>query len=163
MGEAVDESFSQMTPDDIHALVAYPAQRAADRFARFAGDAGAAGAGLAQGGGAVADDARGKKIFAGACASCHGWTGVSPVTPYRHDCRRARGQRSDGDECGADRDLRHPRQPNPTGRSRCRPSAAAYSDTEIAAVANYVTARFGSAKSSVTENDIAGLRQQTAR
>ena len=36
-------------------------------------------------------------------------------------------------------------------------------DTEIAAVANYVTARFGSAKSSVTESDIAALRKQTSR
>jgi len=38
-----------------------------------------------------------------------------------------------------------------------------FSDTEIAAVVNYVTARFGSAKSAVTESDIAGLRKQTSR
>jgi mono/diheme cytochrome c family protein len=39
----------------------------------------------------------------------------------------------------------------------------AFSDTEIAAVVNYVTARFGSAKSSVTEKDIAALRGQASR
>jgi mono/diheme cytochrome c family protein len=33
-----------------------------------------------------------------------------------------------------------------------------FSDTEIAAVANYVTARFGNAKSAITESDIAALR-----
>jgi mono/diheme cytochrome c family protein len=38
----------------------------------------------------------------------------------------------------------------------------AYSDNEIAAVANYVTARFGSAPSKITEKDVAGLRGQTA-
>jgi mono/diheme cytochrome c family protein len=35
----------------------------------------------------------------------------------------------------------------------------AYSDTEIAAVANYVTARFGAAPSRLTGKDVARLRQ----
>jgi len=38
----------------------------------------------------------------------------------------------------------------------------AYSDDEIAAVANYVTARFGSQGSKLTANDVAELRKQTA-
>ena len=38
-----------------------------------------------------------------------------------------------------------------------------YSDTEIAAVANYVTARFGSEQSRVTAEDVAQLREQTSR
>jgi mono/diheme cytochrome c family protein len=37
--------------------------------------------------------------------------------------------------------------------------ADAYSDTEIAAVANYVTARFGAAPSRLTAKDVARLRQ----
>ena len=37
-----------------------------------------------------------------------------------------------------------------------------HSDTEIAAVSNYVTARFGSA-ASITDKDVAGLRSQTSR
>ncbi len=36
---------------------------------------------------------------------------------------------------------------------------AAYSDTEVAAVANYVTARFGSVPSTLTAADIAKLRK----
>jgi mono/diheme cytochrome c family protein len=40
---------------------------------------------------------------------------------------------------------------------------AAYSDTEIAAVANYVTARFGSEPSKITEKTVAELRSETAR
>jgi mono/diheme cytochrome c family protein len=37
--------------------------------------------------------------------------------------------------------------------------ADAYSNTEIAAVANYVTARFGAAPSQLTAKDVARLRQ----
>jgi mono/diheme cytochrome c family protein len=36
-----------------------------------------------------------------------------------------------------------------------------HSDTEIAAVANYVTARFGSKGSQITASDVADLRKQT--
>ena len=38
----------------------------------------------------------------------------------------------------------------------------AYSDEEIAAVANYVTARFGSKGSQMTASDVAALRKQTS-
>ena len=38
----------------------------------------------------------------------------------------------------------------------------AYSDTEIAAVANYVTTRFG-VQSDITAKDVAKLRSQTSR
>jgi len=40
---------------------------------------------------------------------------------------------------------------------------AVYSDIEIAAVANYVTARFGSKPSKVTVQDVAELRKQTSQ
>ena len=38
----------------------------------------------------------------------------------------------------------------------------AYFDEEIAAVANYVTARFGSKGSQLTAEDVAELRKQTS-
>jgi mono/diheme cytochrome c family protein len=38
-----------------------------------------------------------------------------------------------------------------------------YSDAEIAAVANYVTGRFGSVASKLKAKDVADLRDQTAR
>jgi mono/diheme cytochrome c family protein len=38
----------------------------------------------------------------------------------------------------------------------------AYSDIEIAAVANYVTARFGSKPSQLTAQDVANLREQAS-
>jgi mono/diheme cytochrome c family protein len=39
----------------------------------------------------------------------------------------------------------------------------AYSDDEIAAVANYVTARFGGTGSKLTAQDVAELRQQASQ
>ena len=39
---------------------------------------------------------------------------------------------------------------------------AAYSDVEIAAVANYVTARFGAAPSHITAHDVAALRRASS-
>jgi mono/diheme cytochrome c family protein len=38
-----------------------------------------------------------------------------------------------------------------------------YSDAEIAAVANYVTARFGAKRSSIGEHEVASLRRQVAQ
>jgi mono/diheme cytochrome c family protein len=40
---------------------------------------------------------------------------------------------------------------------------AAYSDTEIAALTNYVTARYGTKPSAITAQDVAELRKQTAQ
>ena len=37
-----------------------------------------------------------------------------------------------------------------------------YSDAEIAAVANYVTARFGAEESKISAKDVAELRSQTS-
>jgi len=39
----------------------------------------------------------------------------------------------------------------------------AYSDAEISAVANYVTARFGSKPSQLTAKDVAELRKQVSQ
>jgi mono/diheme cytochrome c family protein len=38
-----------------------------------------------------------------------------------------------------------------------------YSDDDIAAVANYVTARFGAKGAELTGNDVANLRKQSAQ
>jgi mono/diheme cytochrome c family protein len=51
-----------------------------------------------------------------------------------------------------------------TDEQKRAPSAGllrVYSDAEIAAVANYVTSRFGSKGSQLTAQDVAELRKQT--
>src|ERR1700730_17970088 len=81
MGEAVDQSFSKMAPEDIRALAVYlrsvPAIASSDLPRTLAPPAPASH----KEGGAT-PNALGKEVFEGACASCHGWTGVSPVTPF---------------------------------------------------------------------------------
>jgi mono/diheme cytochrome c family protein len=42
-------------------------------------------------------------------------------------------------------------------------AGAIYFDADIAAVVNYVTARFGAASSNLTDKDIAQLRSETVR
>jgi mono/diheme cytochrome c family protein len=161
MGEAVDESFSQMAPADIHALVSYvrtvPAVASSDLPATLAPPAPAS----PKAGGAVAD-ALGKKIFQDACVSCHNWTGVSAISSFA----TIAGVRAVNDPTAT-----NVAQIVITGTTRHTPDGVVsmpafgsiYSDTEIAAVANYVTARFGSEKSQIADKDIAALRQQTSR
>ena len=80
MGEAVDHSFSLLAPEDIRAVVAYlrtvPPIASPDLPATLAPPAPAS---HKQGG---TPDPRGKMVFEGACVSCHGWTGESPISPF---------------------------------------------------------------------------------
>jgi mono/diheme cytochrome c family protein len=165
MGEAVDESFSQMTPDDIHGLVAFvrsvPPVASPDLPATLAPPAPASPKeGMKDG--PVAANTLGKKIFAEACVSCHNWTGVSALTPFA----TITGARAVNDPTAtniAQIVISGTRRHEPQGIVSMPAFGSIYSDTEIAAVANYVTTRFGSEKSAVTESDVAALRKQTSR
>jgi mono/diheme cytochrome c family protein len=159
MGEAVDHSFSRLAPEDIHALVVYlrsvPALASSDLPA---GLAAAAPSSPKEGGGGP--DGPGKKIFAGACASCHGWTGVSPIAP----AATLTGAWAVNDPAGT-----NVVQVVIAGTARHTPGSVSmpafggiYSDAEIAAVANYVTARFGGKGSQLTAKDVAALRSQAS-
>ncbi len=160
MGEAVDHSFSRMAPEDIRAMVVYlksvPAVASSDLPAA---PAPAAPASHKEGGGAAL--AQGKKIFEGACASCHGWTGESPVSPFA----TITGSWAVNDPAATNvaqivisGTARH----TPQGVLSMPAFGKIYSDTEIAAVANYVTARFGAKGAQLTEKDIVSLRKQAA-
>jgi mono/diheme cytochrome c family protein len=161
MGEAVDHSFSQFTPEDIRAVVAYlrsvPPIASPDLPATLAPPAPAS---HRQGGGT--QDPRGKMVFEGACVSCHGWSGESPISPFA----TLTGALAVNDPTAT-----NVAQIVISGTVRRHPPDAvsmpafgdAYSDIEIAAVANYVTARFGSKPSSLTAQDVAELRKQASQ
>ena len=160
MGEAVDRSFSQLTPEDVRAVVAYlrtvPPTASPDLAAPLAPPAPAS---HKQGG---TPDPRGKMVFEGACVSCHGWTGESSISPFAT---------LTGAWAVNDPSAINVVQIVISGTSRHTPQDAismpafgnAYSDDEIAAVANYVTARFGSKPSQVTAQDVADLRKQASQ
>jgi mono/diheme cytochrome c family protein len=159
MGEAVDESFSQMPPEDLRALAAYvrsvPGVASPDLPAPLltpASDSYRIGP----------VDTRGRMVFEQACASCHSWSGVSPLTPLA----TLTGARAVNDPSAinvAQVVLSGARRQTPGGPVTMPPFGAAYSDAEIAAVANYVTGRFGRAGSAVTEKQVADLRRQTTQ
>jgi mono/diheme cytochrome c family protein len=103
-------------------------------------------------------DTRGKEIFEGACASCHGWSGISLVTRYA----TLTGDRAVNDPSASNIALivlSGARAQTSDGEVLMPAFADAYSNTEIAAVANYVTARFGAAPSQLTAKEVARLRQ----
>jgi mono/diheme cytochrome c family protein len=159
MGEAVDNSLQYLTQGDIAALAAYvrsvtgiatsdlPEPKANPAPASFAEGAAPNG------------DSRGKAMYAGACAGCHDWTGVSPVIPYA----TLTGVRSVNDPTATNvvqvvLSGAHRRTSDTT--TTMPAFGSAYSDEEIASLANYVTARFGARPSAVTASTIATLRSQ---
>jgi mono/diheme cytochrome c family protein len=159
MGEAVDESLSQLSPSDINAIVSYlrtvPAVTTSDLLEPRTSLASASYAEAP----AAESNAPGRAVYEGACAGCHGWTGVSPILPFA----TLTGTRGVNDPTainvaqviigGADR--------HAANASANMPSfGGAYSDAEIASVANYVTARFGTQGSQLTATKVAAMRAQ---
>jgi mono/diheme cytochrome c family protein len=161
MAEAVDASLSQLAPDDIRAIVAYlrsvPATASPDLPATLAPPAPAS---HKQGGGTA--DARGKMVFEGACVSCHGWTGESSISPFA-TLTGAWAVNDPGATNVAQIVISGTRRHTPEDAVSMPAFGDAYSDAEIAAVANYVTARFGSKGSSLTAQDVAELRKQASQ
>jgi len=159
MGEVVDESFSQMAPEDIRAMVAYlrgvPATASTDLPAKLAPPASASH----RDGGTA--NLRGKMVFEGACVSCHGWSGESSLSPTA----TLTGALAINDPSAtnvAQIVISGTKRHTPEGAISMPAFGNAYSDEEIAAVANYVTARFGAKGSQMTASDVADLRTQTS-
>jgi mono/diheme cytochrome c family protein len=159
MGEAVDDSLRYLSQSDITAMVTY-VRTVSGIATSDLPEPKAVPAPSSHAEGVAANvDSRGKAVYAGACAGCHDWTGVSPVIPYA----TLTGVRSVNDPTatnvvqiilsGAHRHTSDAHADMPA-------FGGAYSDTEIASLANYVTARFGAQPSAVTAENIATLRAQ---
>ncbi|MBC9032306.1 cytochrome c [Sphingomonas sp. JC676] len=158
MREAIDLSLSKLTKSDIAALVTYlrtiPAVSTPGQSPSPAGPAPATHAV------AAADDHSplGKKIFEGACIGCHAWNGKGALTGLA----TLTGSSAVNDPEAinvAQVIIQGASARTPQGQSVMPAFGHAYSDAEIAAVANYVTARFGAKPSSITAKDVAALRK----
>jgi mono/diheme cytochrome c family protein len=157
MAEAVDKSLSKLTQSDIAAMVVYLRSVPAISTPDLAAPKATLAPSDHRQGVAASVDPLGKAVFEGTCASCHNWTGVSALTPFA----TLTGARAVNDPTainvaqviisGADRRT-------PAGHAFMPAFGGAYSDSEIAAVANYVTARFGAQHSAITPEDVAKLR-----
>ncbi|MDO9368461.1 MAG: cytochrome c [Sphingopyxis sp.] len=154
MEEAVRLSLSKLDPSDIRAMIVYLRSVPPIRSSRSPAMARAASALPAKG---PEDNSEGKRIFEGACSSCHGWSGAGQLS----GTAMLTGNRAVNDPTAANVALMilH-------GAGRPEASGAympafgkAYSDAEVAAVANYVTARFGASASRLSAADVKALRE----
>jgi mono/diheme cytochrome c family protein len=162
MGDAIEYSLRYLTPADISALVAYVSTVPAVKSNNQPPVKDSPAPDDHNMGVAASIDPRGKEIYEGACVSCHGWSGQSPVLGYADLI----GARAVNDPTatnvvqivlgGTTRDSAH-------GSLYMPDFGNAYSDTEVAAVANYVTARFGSSPSNITATNVADLRKENSR
>jgi mono/diheme cytochrome c family protein len=161
MGEAVDQSLSQFAPQDVRAVVAYlrsvPPVASTDLPATLAPPAPAS-----HKDGGSTPDPRGKMVFEGACVSCHGWTGQSPISPFA--TLTGAWAVNDPSATNVAQIVISGTRLHTSADTVSMPAfGTAYSDAEIAAVANYVTSRFGSKGSQLTARDVAELRKQTSQ
>jgi len=158
MGEAIALSFSKMTPGDIRAMVAYlrtvPAIATPDLPAPKVELA------SAHPGEGDHDDSnpKGHAIYSSMCAGCHSWTGVNDYVPHS----TLTGTRAVNDPSATNVALAVLR-----GASTLPPNSdiavmpafgEAWSDDDIAAVSNYVIARFGAKPSQITAEEVGKLR-----
>lgn len=165
MGEVVDHSLRHLVASDIGALVTYlrsvPPIASSGIPATGIPATGAPPLPASHKDRTIAD-ARGKRVFEGACASCHGWTGKDAITPFA----QIAGVRAVSDPTAT-----NVAQIVISGTHRLSPEGAIsmpafghiYSDAEIAAVANYVSAHFGNGAAHVTARDVADLRGQAGQ
>ncbi len=105
-------------------------------------------------------NALGKKVFQGACVSCHGWSGESALSPMA-TLTGAWAVNDPGATNVAQIVISGTKRHTPHGALSMPAFGKSHSDAEIAAVANYVTARFGAKGSRLTESDVAELRKET--
>jgi mono/diheme cytochrome c family protein len=159
MGEVVAESLSRLAPEDNKAIVTYvrsvPAMSSdlPARLAPPAPDSHKDG---------FAANPRGKQVFEGACASCHNWNGVADISPYA----TLTGSRAINDPSGANVAqiiISGSASASVNGSPNMPAFGETYSNQEIADLTNFVTARFGTKGSSLTEKDVASLRRQSAQ
>jgi mono/diheme cytochrome c family protein len=162
MGEAVDHSFSYLAAPDIQAIVAYlrtvPAvSSAAEPPVRLSLAPASHRQGVPTG-----LDPLGKQVFEGACVSCHSWSGRSALTSYA----TLTGARAVNDPNAinvAQIVISGMTRRSADGPVTMPAFGAAYSDVEIAAVADYVTKRFGGVASSIQPREVRLLRSQSSQ
>jgi mono/diheme cytochrome c family protein len=157
MGEAVENSLRYLTPQDTAALVVYLRQLAPQSTqdgielnpAPAPSALASAWAPGPRQAGARHDDL-GRRLFAGDCASCHAWNG--------------QGQQSPSAALAGSRTVNDPEGVNLTqvllhGTGQMPSFGKAYSDTELAAVSNYVIGHFAGKTGQVSAADIGKRRK----
>lgn len=160
MKEAIDYSLSKLTDADLAAIAAYlktvPAKARGPTVGETPQAIVAAGPASPLGGGAPS---QGQRIFEGACAGCHAWNGQGQASPTA----TLAGLPTVNDPHALNvvqTVLRGASSTSPDGRAWMPAFGADYSNAEIAAVSNYVVARFGGVSGQADATDVAKARAQ---
>jgi mono/diheme cytochrome c family protein len=160
MGEAIDLSLRHLSSEDIAALTRYlrtiPAQRS-ELAAQIDHHPATLNGATAWSPGPDRTESIGLRIFASACASCHGWDGTGQQTNHAEFL----GSPAVNDPSGVNlvrAVLEGVKIGSPRGDNLMPSFAAAYSDAEIAAVSNYVIGHFGGKQGSVTSAAVRAAR-----
>jgi mono/diheme cytochrome c family protein len=156
MREAVDLSLSRLPTSDIEAIVAYlrtvpPIE--SDEKVRVNRKSSMQNASSKK-----SDETLGSRIYAGACASCHGLSGDGLVNNRANII----GAHTLADVEGSNfiRVVLQGSSDSTAAPGRTMPAfGAVYSDAEIAALVNFVISDLGEKKSAVTANDVAKARK----
>ena len=164
MGEAVEHSLQYLKAEDTAALVSYlrtvPAKSGKDPIEidakapwAVASSAAAPAANTAEG------HEQGLRLFAAACASCHQWNGQGQQTSYA-SLLGTRGVNDPGGANVTQMILRGVKMRVHDNEVYMPAFDKAYTDTEVAALANYVIAQFGNKQGTVTPEFVAKQRAQ---
>ena len=162
MGEAVAHSLQFLNPQDVASLVAYlrtvPAREGSHPISvNIAPAPAVSSTNAAPGSDEPPTHAQGLKLFEGACASCHQWNGRGQQSPYA----ALIGTRGVNDVNGANvtQAILQGVKMRVGDKDVFMPGfGSAYSDTEVAALANYVIGHFGGKEGGVTPRDVAERR-----
>jgi mono/diheme cytochrome c family protein len=162
MGEAVSHSLQFLNDEDVAALLVYlrgvPARAGKQPIdVDFQAAPALASTNALPGHDSAAAHAQGLHLFEGACASCHQWNGQGQQTPYASLI----GTRSVNDVTGINvtQAILQGVNMQVAGNHVYMPAFGnAYSDAEVAALANYVIAHFGAKQGNVTPDDVAKRR-----
>jgi mono/diheme cytochrome c family protein len=164
MAEAVSLSLSRLTPADLHAMAVYlktvpPRPGRAEAAVNPRPAAMAASTLYTPAPNEGRGDAAGLRLFEGACASCHGWNGEGLQSPYG----ALRGAQTVNDPEATNLVqviLRGSAITTPNAHASMPSFGRAYSDAEVAAVANYVLTHFGGKAATVTPARVAKARKE---
>ena len=162
MRQAIDLSFSKLSSSDVKAMATYlrsmPPIRSGDIDADVSSSSQPMFKSTAWSASAKEANGLGRSLFAGACASCHGWDGSGQATGRQ----ALAGDHDVTDPEGANlvRLLLQGSDAQSYEPSTAMPSFAdAYTDSEIAAISNYVIEHFGGKVGKVTEDSVKSARQ----
>lgn len=161
MGEAVAHSLQYLTPEDTAALVSWlrtvPAREGKDPIVVDPSAQAMVASSEAAPGADAGANAMGLHLFEGACASCHQWNGAGQQTRYAS----LAGTRGVNDPKGANVTqaiLQGVKMRIGENDVYMPAFGHAYSDAEVAALANYVIGHFGGKQGQVTPEEVARRR-----